>query len=587
MVRFLAFASLGLVAALLGGCAPVPYCQPGPYSGPVVMPAMHPNPLLVASPDYQRIWETVVDVIDDEFRVQHEEPVRVYNDTITEGHLETYYEVGSTILEPWRHDSANAYEKLESTLQRIRRRVLAKVSPGQGGYWVEIRVEKELEDLPRPMNSTAGSATFRYDSSLTRVVNPDAPAKDASRWIPQGRDTALEQRFFDHLVARLAGFGNPVPLGSPTPAPSYSSEGNPPGPFDGRPRGLLAVRPSGAARTNGDPSRMGFEYCVCRAQSPDWDDDVAPAPPVPSGDLPWATISGRSFRTYWESDDPPVPGADLLDRDETCQMPSILSDNGSRGWGCRCHAFDGCGCLDRWWQSERTQEFLSDQYYDWRHMYSPSTLSMAILGLGGAAILANTQWDQKIQDWYGQYVRGATSDDMADFFKAFGKGWYAVPALVAASYLGPYCHSECGTVIGQWGDRCVRSYLVGAPLVLALQFGLGANQPDDNGHGSYWRPFHGDAAISGQAFIGSVPFIQASMLAEGFWTKAAIFGISSLTAWARVNDDSHYLSQSLLGWWFAVLACEAVDMTDNAKRTFVVTPLAMNDTVGIGLIYAR
>ena len=557
MMRISATIAFGCLA-LLCGCAPAPYWQ-APCTGTMVVRTAHPNPLFVACADHQRIWETVVDVIDDEFRIQHEEPVRAYGDTITEGRLETYYELGSTILEPWRHDSASPYEKLESTLQTIRRRVLARVTPAQGGYWIEILAQKELEDLPRPINSTAGAATFRYDSSLTRVVNPEAPVKDASQWVPRGRDTDLEQRFLDHVVGRFSGVGNPVPV-------------------DG-------YNPRRSAATGG-PSGGPFEYRVCRAQSPQWlSESSGTGGSIATTDAEWATISGRSFHTDWEVTDPPPhedgPLGGLQDSELGCD--SIFGHHGR----CGCHRFQGCECLHRWWHSPQNQEFLSNQYYDWRHMYSPSSLTMAILGLGGAAVLANTEWDQKIQDWYRDRVRNVTSDDLADFFRPFGNGWYAVPVVLAASWLGPYFHDGCGTTVGRWGDRCVRSYLVGAPLVLALQFGLGATGPNEDSTGSHWRLFNGDAAVSGQAFLGSVPFIQASMMAEGFWVKAAIFGLSSLSAWTRVNDDSHYLSQSLLGWWFAVLACEAVDLTDHHQRTFVVAPLAMNNTLGLGLVYSR
>jgi hypothetical protein len=86
--------------------------------------------------------------------------------------------------------------------------------PDAAGYSVAITVEKELEDLPRPERATAGAAAFRNDGSL-----PSARAEQVShtrsspRWIPLGRDPALEQRMLAEIHARLAGVAtNVVPI---------------------------------------------------------------------------------------------------------------------------------------------------------------------------------------------------------------------------------------------------------------------------------------------------------------------------------------------------------------------------------------
>lgn len=47
-------------------------------------------------------------------------------DILTEGTLTTYPRTGSTIFEPWNTDSVNPYERLESTLQSIRRKSIVR-----------------------------------------------------------------------------------------------------------------------------------------------------------------------------------------------------------------------------------------------------------------------------------------------------------------------------------------------------------------------------------------------------------------------------------------------------------------------------
>jgi hypothetical protein len=171
-----------------------------------------------AGRDPATAWETVVSVVTDYFKIEREEPVRQVDNTPTIGRIDTYPKVGATLLEPWDADSANLYERTESTLQTIRRRAVLKVVPAQGGYSIEVVVYKELEDLDKPAHATAGSATFRYDSTLTRAVNP-ASVRDQKRgWIPVGRDSYLEQRILGQLLYRFNTSGGPAVPWQPPPA---------------------------------------------------------------------------------------------------------------------------------------------------------------------------------------------------------------------------------------------------------------------------------------------------------------------------------------------------------------------------------
>ena len=81
--------------------------------------------------------------------------------------------------------------------------------------------------------------------------------------------------------------------------------------------------------------------------------------------------------------------------------------------------------------------------------------------------------------------------------------------------------------------------------------------------------------------------ITAAKMSDTAWLKAGFYGLSVLTAWSRVNDDKHYLSQAALGWWMAYLACSAVETTNMAPKPFSVVPLLARDTVGVNVVYSR
>jgi len=186
---------LTLLLTGLAGCAAGPYgAAPLPPSTVVY----HDNPAILPGGSAEQVWEQVVDVVDDYFDVAQEIPISEQDPV---GRLDTVPLVGATLLEPWRHDSANAAEKIESTLQTIRRQAVVHVSRVEQGYMVEVIVYKQLEAVTRPMQATSDASLMRYDSSLTRVVNPviDVPIDD--NWILLGRDTALEQRILGQIMA--------------------------------------------------------------------------------------------------------------------------------------------------------------------------------------------------------------------------------------------------------------------------------------------------------------------------------------------------------------------------------------------------
>lgn len=194
---------LALLAAAISGC----YYGGGLLSGPLVgdpvwsdpaplggtVAGAVSQPILVPIGDSKLVWEATVDAVDDFFRIQTEQPVRQVGDMLVEGQIETRPLTGATLFEPQRGDSVGAHERLESTLQSIRRIAFIRVIPSQAGYWVDVRVEKELEDLLRPENATVGPSTLGYDQSLDRPRSSLAEPPLTLGWIPQGRDVLLEQ----------------------------------------------------------------------------------------------------------------------------------------------------------------------------------------------------------------------------------------------------------------------------------------------------------------------------------------------------------------------------------------------------------
>ncbi|MBN2291568.1 MAG: hypothetical protein JXM70_04030 [Pirellulales bacterium] len=190
---------LVLLSVLICGCSGVSTWQAPP--GPFFLPSAYNNPVMIPPNHPEYVWEQVVDVVDDYFRIMEEIPVR---DMVgSEGRLETFPVVGATLLEPWRHDSANFDERLESTLQTIRRLAIISVKKEDCGYLIDVAVYKELEDRSQPDRAVAGSATFSYTATQEGVIDPITDEPLNLGWISLGRDAALEQRILSEITSRL------------------------------------------------------------------------------------------------------------------------------------------------------------------------------------------------------------------------------------------------------------------------------------------------------------------------------------------------------------------------------------------------
>ena len=582
---------LGLMLWSAAGCISN---RPWDPAAPPV-PIFSDNPALIPLGDPGRVWEAVVAVVETHFKIKEEEPVRVFGSTLTEGRLETYPEVGSTVLEPWRHDSADAYEKLESTLQSIRRYARVRVSPvcsaasSLSGIKVEVTVFKELEDVARPAHASAGSATFQPESSLVRVVGPAGEEEVHKNWIALGRDQALEQRILMELQDRLGVANQPltatvVPVASPAVIPTWPQ----PVPAQTVPSQPAAPAASPGCRVGANHQDRGVqEHQVYRVDVTEYleqpDDRVqlvsetaAPTNYGYMGSLPADPAGEPSQTPPTSSDYPPVGGGvDSLSyppENPRGRLEEANSDRENQTWSDAYRT--------------ETRHFVSDVIEDYRQFYSARSLLLLGGGIGTAAVLANTSMDQHFQNWHDRNVYSHDLSCFAYVAREFGNGNYMVPLFAFCALTRPaYEPGSPNWFSAEWGNRSMRSFLVGAPALGALQSILGAGRPDHPlPNSSHWTPFQNAHGASGHAFIGGVAFLNAAMLTDDTTLKAMFFAASTLPGYARIVQDKHYLSQVLLGWSLAYLSASAVDRTDRSMSNWMLTPVVMEEGVGVGFL---
>ena len=231
-------------------------------------------------------------------------------------------------------------------------------------------------------------------------------------------------------------------------------------------------------------------------------------------------------------------------------------------------------------------ETVSDDY---KEFYSKNRLIRMgiVFGIGGIA--ANTNIDMNIRNWYQDKVRNAQTDSWASDpvtslsfnAKFFGEGMYMVPAALLAASVN-YISSD--TAIGNWGANASRAYIVGLPAMWFMQGATGATRPGDRPEGSSWTtPFGHSNGVSGHSFVGAVPFLTiAAMNPDNAYIKYPAYLASAAAGWSRINDDKHFPSQVVLGWYMGWEAVNSVFESNDKKKNISIAPMV--DIDGFGLM---
>jgi hypothetical protein len=189
----LAMACMFAVVMMAAGCATGPFMENPLMVGsqPVVMVE---NPVFVPGnpASYNPVFERIIDVLDDYFEIAFANRY--------DGRIETFPKIAPGLELFWVPGSPDFDQRLLATTQTIRQRAIVLLQPAEnGGYFIDVKVYKELEDLAQPIRATAGAASFRSDNTLERQFQVIDPTVVDSKWIPIGRDAKLEQIILQRL----------------------------------------------------------------------------------------------------------------------------------------------------------------------------------------------------------------------------------------------------------------------------------------------------------------------------------------------------------------------------------------------------
>jgi hypothetical protein len=228
---------------------------------------------------------------------------------------------------------------------------------------------------------------------------------------------------------------------------------------------------------------------------------------------------------------------------------------------------------------------------DYREFYSLRRVPEAALVIGGAGILANTAADEHFGAWWQEDVRNSGWDSLSNRVTWMGESTLMIPASLVLWTVAEHCPMATADAADRpwraWSRQTARAYLLGAPASLILQRVTGGSRPGETTHGSDWV-FGADAnGSSGHAFVGAIPFLTAAELSDDWRWKGACYAGASMPGLARLNEDKHYLSQVLLGWWLASMTVRAVSASEQAAFEPTVSLGPVSDGMGLNFMWRK
>lgn len=224
------------------------------------------------------------------------------------------------------------------------------------------------------------------------------------------------------------------------------------------------------------------------------------------------------------------------------------------------------------YESTWSQNLIQDIKNDFSNYLQPDNLLILGDTFLAAGLLANTGTDRAFAAHWQNDIKAPLLDNILTLPRAIGSlSYYYGPIFLVTMGVG---HLREQTLLGNtlytWGYRSLRTFITGGIQQVFLTNLLGSGRPNRN-EDSKWQPFKYQTGVSGHAFYGAIPFLTAAMMSDPPLLHYGLYFASTLPGLSRINSDSHYLSQVLLGWTLAFLSARSVYQADlDRNPTFQV-----------------
>ena len=197
-------------------------------------------------------------------------------------------------------------------------------------------------------------------------------------------------------------------------------------------------------------------------------------------------------------------------------------------------------------------------------------------------------YDQDIQGW-SQRKRNRTTNRIASFAKPFGDGLYTLPSL-GALYL--YGHFSEDLKAQRTAAMSLESFMVSGIFTQAIKFSTHRHRPDSGDSRSTWDgPGFSGSNLSFPSGHSSSAFSIATVIASEYsdieFVPPLAYGLATLTALSRINDNDHWVSDVFLGSAIGYFTAKAVINLHKHKENsdLVILPVINDEYAGLFVLY--
>jgi membrane-associated phospholipid phosphatase len=157
-----------------------------------------------------------------------------------------------------------------------------------------------------------------------------------------------------------------------------------------------------------------------------------------------------------------------------------------------------------------------------------------------------------------QQHRTSFRDHLSDFGRAFGNKYYVYPPLLAGTLAGRVFGSK---TLERVSWHALESVAIAAGATLVLKSAIGRRRPDVSPDDPFrFAPFSFkfNSLPSGHTSMAFALATSLSAETKDHWTDALCYAVATLTALSRVNDDKHWLSDTLFGAGLGIMSARLV-----------------------------
>ncbi|HKQ47243.1 MAG TPA: hypothetical protein VJZ71_04135 [Phycisphaerae bacterium] len=165
-------------------------------------PPESPTASTITDEDVQPLWDTALAVL-----IKHD--FRPDRQDRTAGIITTHPTTSKQWHEPWRQDVADSYSLGEASLHTVQRQATVRFirhpkdqPPAADNWAIEVQVDIYRLSVPEYQITSSSSAIRSFNADLPTVTGEKvADARAARRWVPLGRDGAMEERLLSRILA--------------------------------------------------------------------------------------------------------------------------------------------------------------------------------------------------------------------------------------------------------------------------------------------------------------------------------------------------------------------------------------------------